>query len=764
MTTYTLAIASNNYPWVAYTDGINSNKITVKYISSSSWLTVSSIFTGPGLSKLSLTFDYSGALYLTYIDSAQNYRAAYQKYASSAWSSEAFLSATFAQNTAVFSHVLFGTAFTYYTDYVYTNSMPISYRWMGGMNNDITQALNWYPRIAPASYNNTQLYTYFPKFTYNYPELYYGNLTLKSPNTYTTILNSPYFFLDQNTALIINSKNITADSTQFKYSGVLILSPPSVAQSLSTKLSTFHYWSNTGPFYATTLSGSTLTTDSLFAPNTTSSGPLITSSLLYFSNLAYIGSSGGGVSISGNISYTLNTTLARRAFRFIGHPFSTYLPLSQIESTIDVTGLGAGANGFTQTYFQTPSAYWYNTATGNSSVINDPTGWKSFGSCYTTGNDSNAWKQYMGIRLLIRGAKGQGLDGLPYTPQTANLYLTGAPNQGTQVITLTNSANSGYNLISNPFLCPINMDGTVRGSALASSFYVWDPSLSTKGAYTAVAFGTGYLLPATSAFFLQTTASTNNTITFYETNKNPAAPSLVFKPNGATPFEDHLTLSLNSTDTNIVWDKLQYYFNKASSNDSDYFDAPKLHNFYSPEFYSYATNGSRLAIDSRPMPDDSTCIILGFSHLQSGTFKIHADAINLPGGSNLYFTDWQTQNTILIDSNFTYTFTKTTDTAIDLDGRFTIGQCHNYKFNQTNDITVYPNPANSYFDVSFNRITMGQWKWQLFSMEGKLVDEGEQFLAAYQPLTVSCNKLPSSIYLLKLSNEKNTFSKVVVKQ
>src|SRR5262249_20202574 len=96
----------------------------------------------------------------------------------------------------------------------------------------------------------------------------------------------------------------------------------------------------------------------------------------------------------------------RRAFRFLSHPFTHSIALSQLTPYIDITGQGGAANGFTPTNTNNPSAFWYNTLKGTGSAGND-SGWTAFSS--TNGIGDNAWKPLQGIRLLIRGSLGQGL-------------------------------------------------------------------------------------------------------------------------------------------------------------------------------------------------------------------------------------------------------------------------------------------------------------------------------------------------------------------
>ena len=131
--------------------------------------------------------------------------------------------------------------------------------------------------------------------------------------------------------------------------------------------------------------------------------------------------------ISGEVTCGLYIPGGRRAFRFLGHPFSQNIGIDQLEKYIDITGQGGAANGFTTTNSNNPSAFWYNTTTGNGSSTNDSTGWVPFTSTTDTGD--NAWYRYNGLRILVRGAKGQGLGCNACVPQPVTVKMHGPINE-----------------------------------------------------------------------------------------------------------------------------------------------------------------------------------------------------------------------------------------------------------------------------------------------------------------------------------------------
>jgi hypothetical protein len=122
-----------------------------------------------------------------------------------------------------------------------------------------------------------------------------------------------------------------------------------------------------------------------------------------------------------------------RKYRFVGHPFASPMAMSELTDDIDITGAisGSNANNFTATVSGNPSAFTFNEimddgvmqGNGNNS------GWEAI----TSGNFATEVSNGQGIRVLVRGSKGQAgsLTGIAYTPAEVTLKMNGLPKQGT---------------------------------------------------------------------------------------------------------------------------------------------------------------------------------------------------------------------------------------------------------------------------------------------------------------------------------------------
>ena len=355
------------------------------------------------------------------------------------------------------------------------------------------------------------------------------------------------------------------------------------------------------------------------------------------------GATGGGY-ITGSINVERYIPGGRRAFRFISHPFNT-LTMSGLTDDIDITG--SGGSPFTATGSNNPSAFFFDPATGDNTTTGNNPGWTAFTA-------SSNWSQYTPMRVLIRGAKGEGLTSGAYTPSAVTIDMTGTVNQGNQTISLTKGSGTNFVLVGNPFPSQVNMDALTRTN-VGSSFYIWDANQGTRGAYTSYTFGSSsFNLPVGGAFV--TTLTANGSIVVEEADKTNNTAGAPFKTTG---IANQVELKLE--DSTIFWDRLLLNFDDNAMATVDFPDAAKL---YNPDmtFYTLSKDDSMLSIDTRPYVANET-IKLGLYAGIKKDFKLTAPNVNMPAGTKLYFTDKLLSKTIEVTPAFEYWFTVDTSSA-----------------------------------------------------------------------------------------------------
>jgi len=118
---YTSLYIAGDTPYLAYNDGLNSYKATVKKYNGSAWETVGSAGFSDGQAIDLSLFVYNGEPYVAYADSYNGYKATVKKYNGSAW--ETVGSASFSDGQAGFTSlcVYNGTIYAAYRDNAHSN-------------------------------------------------------------------------------------------------------------------------------------------------------------------------------------------------------------------------------------------------------------------------------------------------------------------------------------------------------------------------------------------------------------------------------------------------------------------------------------------------------------------------------------------------------------------------------------------------------------------------------------------------------------------
>jgi len=459
---------------------------------------------------------------------------------------------------------------------------------------------------------------------------------------------------------------------------------------------------------------------------------------------------GNGAAIIGKVVVQQYIPGGRRTFRFLSHPFTKPIGLIDLANSIDITGLGGSVNGFTNTVTNNPSSFWYNPLLGDG-TSNDQ-GWIPFTN--TNGIGNNIWNQFQGVRVLIRGKKGEGLNASNYTPSPITINLSGELNTGTQTVYLSKSnTNAGFNLIGNPYAACIDMSQLIIGKNVITNYFIWNPQQGTKGGYSSYPFSNSVYLPSFAGFFVQTTDnSSENYIRFTESSKiNTNTTTTVF---GVTQtHSNQLELSIESD--SIFWDKHLLILDPSSNNGVDKFDAIKINN---PElnFYSFSDKGEKLSIDARTYSKDSI-IPLGIETVLEGNFHLKSLQIPKITGVEFYLHDKYTNNTMPINIGFDYEFSISKISETKGNDRFQIQLKHPstnliIENNSNNSFQLFPNPFYDHFTIKWLANRFVPTNIKIFNINGQLVFSKNQLLAENGIYTCQLKHLPPGVYYVSINN------------
>jgi hypothetical protein len=493
---------------------------------------------------------------------------------------------------------------------------------------------------------------------------------------------------------------------------------------------------------------------------------------------AYIGTLTGTSQISGTVLQERYIMGSNRSFRFMGHPFNTAIPLSALGDKIDITGAGTG---FTPTATNEPSAFYYNPATGDGNAENDG-GWKAFTSI------TDNWNQYQGIRVLVRGTKGQAgsFDDIEYTPAAVTFEWEGEVNTGPQTIDLaygygdifgTDEQKSDFNLVGNPFPSAIDLKAISRSGLVGGSFYIWQPREGSSGisgrggAYLTEPFETGnptFILPTGGAFFVRS-GEPDQTLTIEEADKVNSNEPLQGTAGSTLRMDSNVASKYGSNSLQLVlssegdwWDRSLLFFNNESKGDSRVQeDATKLAN---PEvnFFTVSADNYAMAIDSRPYRDskgingNENRIAL---HLlsPSRTYTLSVPDFDLEAGQTLRLYDRYTEKYVDLNKNTSYSFEVTNDPK-SKGHRFDIVMGVDVvtsipKQNSEFKTFLMPNPAENEVMVSVQRPDLAHsTHLRVVDMQGRVLYATSFSAEAESQVMLSLNQMRKGVYLVEVSH------------
>jgi hypothetical protein len=434
----------------------------------------------------------------------------------------------------------------------------------------------------------------------------------------------------------------------------------------------------------------------------------------------------------------------------------------------DITGAGGTANGFDASGSNNASLYTHNNLTAT---------WQAVTS--TTGTNLNAGDPY---RIFVRGDRtvNQASNSAPAT--NTILRSTGALTTGNVSVFNLNPAAGGFSLVGNPYQATVNMEEVLNDDDafnLNSNFYyVWDPTLNSRGAYVTVNLESNtpsnlssdankYLQP-NQAFFVQTQAIGPAGFTFKEEHKysgaGTATPNL-YKTTDSEPVV--LNLALYS-DANFVSggpaaDGLVVRFADSYSNEVDAFDAVKPVN--QDENVGLLNNGTTLSFESRAMPLNGETLTLANTAYRGTAYTYKVTTGNF-GNVTAYLNDaflgtsTQLQNNAETLYNFNVLAEEPASSAAN---RFTVVFQATPLFTgtvTTQNAVVYPNPSTGgSFTVKlpaegaatvniYNQL--GQRVANTASVSGNII--------AVQPQTT----LAAGIYLVEVNAGDNVYTQKLI--
>ena len=415
---------------------------------------------------------------------------------------------------------------------------------------------------------------------------------------------------------------------------------------------------------------------------------------------AYIGSGSG--TFTGDVTVERYIS-ARRAYRQLSTPVTTSNFISNNwQQGTHITGSTAGANGFDATGSGNPSMYTFDNVAYNYVPM--------------ANTDATNLVTGQGYHMLVRGDRTTDLTNNNATPSETTLSATGtlvSENAGTSTVNVT-VPEQRFVFVGNPFQAPVDMNKVITTDAtnINSTYYwVWDPTLGTRGAYAAVFAATGstavsdanQYLQAGQAGWVYTAAPGATQLSFTQASKNTSvSETAVFKTTAKKASTGELRLSLYETSAlaanQSAVDGILVLFDDAGNNAVDGSDAPKFTNL--DETFSTSNNGTLLAIESRATPVDTDEITLSITTYRDNNYTIVAEGTAVQGEAPYLFDAYADVYTEIPQNgtvNYAYSIDDNIPASMDAE-RFTVvfgQQALTVSNLDIERIMLYPNPSNT---------------------------------------------------------------------
>ncbi len=316
---------------------------------------------------------------------------------------------------------------------------------------------------------------------------------------------------------------------------------------------------------------------------------------------------------------------AKRAYRLLSSPVTTsgtiYQNWQEDGNTttglgIDITGSTTGANGFDQTQTGNASMFTHNNSTGTWSAISNTNVNK-----FTVGNP---------YRIMVRGDRNIDLSTNTATPNNTTIRTTGTIAIGNKTVSDLSTTANGFSLVGNPYQAPVNME-TILSNATnlnKSFYYIWDPKMSTRGAYVTVDVTTNsnsvgsaanrFLQPG-QACFVKTNSSNAASLTFTESAKGTSLTNTFGTdlPDGFLNVRLYQRDSLNNGA--MALDGFLIKFKAFANNNVDQDDALKPTN--QDENISVKNDTQLLSIETRKSPLAIDTVKLKLTQYRSSAYS-----------------------------------------------------------------------------------------------------------------------------------------------
>jgi hypothetical protein len=509
-----------------------------------------------------------------------------------------------------------------------TGAQVVNSVWLGSVDSDWNNSLNWSGTTVPFSNNNVIVQAAAPFSPVLRSGITINNLELQAGKTLdltSTSITINGVVSGIGTFSVSPASSITIGGTAGGSAGVIRFS------SSANTIGTFTV-NRTGTAGAVTL-GSPVTVSDAFTvvAGTCNTGDQLTLSSDVNSS-ARVGASAG--TIAGKIIVEKYVP-ARRAWRLLCSSVSAVEAPSINTAWQEGAVLSSDnfAAGFGTHITGGPTSKGFDQSPTNSSSIK-----YMYSNTWNDLANTNATlvTRYPGYFFFLRGNRSYDIASTLSTmaPLPTVLRTKGNVNQGN--LPAVSIAASGLTLVANPYASPVAFSAVAAsGANLKNRLYLWDPALGGTagvGGYVVLDWnGEGYtavpasamtsIVPAGQAFFVESANGTSTGKVFFnEGQKVSLSTQAAGKTTGSQSALAINLMIFNDDRTTAVTDGVLALYKSDYSGDVDKNDASKLNNL--SDNISISSKGIQLTIERRALPQETETLMLNIASLRKPEYQL----------------------------------------------------------------------------------------------------------------------------------------------
>ena len=466
-----------------------------------------------------------------------------------------------------------------------------------------------------------------------------------------------------------------------------------------------------------------------------------------------------GSAVTGTITAERYIPANGRRWRFLASPVSGGTTLQWRDNAGNTSGRGiliTGTTGTVDANVANPSALRYNEASA--------VGGSNINSKWEAIDGNSALTNGKGYRVFIRGDRSD--NSLSLTNHATTIWVAGSnPSSPVSMpVTYNASLGNGWNLVGNPYPCPIDWSAASGWTKtnVSGTVWVWNPITNSYGSYDGITPTNSVTrhIASGQAFFVQATGASPSLVAA-EAVKVSNTPSNMFKAAERNSLRMTLVKDATESDETVV----RFMDTKSDEfNNTDDVAKPmmnpnvNLSSYFGTDKYAIVNYMNTKSMDAKVIP-------LGASVTEAGTYDLNFDQVDgFDANINIYLKDNYNNTITDLRQNSKYAFNVDSKPESTMDGRLELifvnktSSIESVLAGRTANMNVYPNPAVDVLNVEITNANFKQSEVSIFNVSGVEVMNNNMM---GNKKSLDIQKLSSGVYFVRVSNMETGFVNTV---